>query len=209
MGAGWIGAGGPTPLANKALGTTPTVESMCWGWGGWIGKQQAGPYVSLCHKDPSAYLPWQTGLPKTINLARFIKIKHWPPTSPLGVRQMPRSNSIDLECSLFHFWKESKAWISLAWTNCNHCVMVTVLIKQDEFTFSPTFNGEAGRSSLSAAERKRNASVLLLFFLPSACSSVGLGRKRQKSRLLIFCCLSPDIWEFSSSESGSANGWKS
>lgn len=65
--------------------------------GPWIGKQQAGPYVSLCHKDALAYLPWQTGLPETINLARFIKIKQWPLTSPLSVRQMPRSNSIGLE----------------------------------------------------------------------------------------------------------------
>ena len=180
MGAGWMGgAGGPTPLANKALGTGTTVESMCWG--GWIGKQQAGPYVSLCHKDASAYLAWQTGLPKTINLARFIKIKHWPPTSPLGLRQMPRSNSIDLECSLFHFWKESKAWISLAWTNCNHCVMVTVLIKEDESTFSPTFSGEAGQSSLSSAERKRNVPILLSFFSSAACSSLGVGERDREA----------------------------
>ena len=30
-------AGGPTPLANKALGTHPTVESMCWGVGVGVG----------------------------------------------------------------------------------------------------------------------------------------------------------------------------
>lgn len=71
--------------------------------GPWIGKQQASPYVSLCHKDALAYLPWQTGLPETINLARFIKIKQWPLTSPLSVRQMPRSNSIGLERSLSPF----------------------------------------------------------------------------------------------------------
>lgn len=164
-----MGAGGPTPLANKALGTSPTVGSMCWGGGGWIGKQQAGPYVSLCHKDPSAYLPWQTGLPKTINLARFIKIKHWPPTSPLGVRQMPRSNSIDLECSLFHFWKESKAWISLARTNCNYCVMVTVLIKQDEFTFSPTFNGEAGPPLMVVPCLQQKEKEMHQFYFSSSC----------------------------------------
>lgn len=67
--------------------------------GPWIGKQQAGPYVSLCHKDALAYLPWQTGLPETINLARFIKIEQWPLTSPLSVQQMPRSDSIGLERS--------------------------------------------------------------------------------------------------------------
>lgn len=105
-----VEARGPAPSKRGPGNQSNCGEHVL---GGWIGKQQAGPYVGLCHKDSSAYLPWQTGLPETINLARFIKIKHWPPTSPLGVRQMPRSDSIDLKCSLLHFWKESKAWISL------------------------------------------------------------------------------------------------
>ena len=50
-------AGGPTPLANKALGTHPTVESMCWsgaGGAGVVNRQAAG--WPICQPVPQRRL---------------------------------------------------------------------------------------------------------------------------------------------------------
>lgn len=98
----------PAPQENKALGTRPTVKSMCW------AKQQASPYVRLCHKDSSTHLAWQTGLRETINLAHFIKINRWPPnlSPPYAADATLQFNGAQVFLPIPHAhrhrWKESK-----------------------------------------------------------------------------------------------------
>lgn len=134
--------------------------------GPWIGKQQAGPYVSLCHKDTLAYLAWQTGLPKTINLACFIKIKQWPLTSPLSVQQMPRSISIGLKRSLFSSIKRPRP--ESGWQRLAAMVAVGPVCRQQaESVFSSTVQKKQPQI-LRAEDERRNTSILLLLLLSGA-----------------------------------------